>query len=130
LGSVALGRPQAFTMFNIQAAGTITPDPGLNGASFQLQFLICDQPDCGGQIKIDTRILQHDDSASPTQVLATASFGVTTHNAAPVVLTNLRPENASGTLYLAVALKLVRSPSAGTPPFTGRLNLLRVSVLP
>jgi len=58
LGSVSLGRPRTFSLFNIQAAGTISPDPDLNGAAFQLQFLVCDQPDCTGDIKYDTRILQ------------------------------------------------------------------------
>src|ERR1700755_596099 len=50
LGTVLLGQPRTFTVFNIQAAGTITPDPDLYGASFQLQFLICDKADCTGDL--------------------------------------------------------------------------------
>ncbi|MGA2371942.1 MAG: hypothetical protein ABSG11_14855 [Candidatus Korobacteraceae bacterium] len=128
LGSVSLGRPRTFSLFNIQAAGTISPDPDLNGAAFQLQFLVCDQPDCTGDIKSDTRILQDSDSATPSQLIATRSFGVSTHNVRPVVLSDLQPRNSSGTLYLAVALKLLHSSNA--KPFAGRLNLLRVDVMP
>jgi len=128
LGSVALGKPRTFSMFDIQAAGYITPDPDLNGATFQLRFWICDQPDCSGDIRSTTRILPDADSVSPAQVIATRSFGVSTHNAEPVVLTDLKPRTSAGILYLAVSLKLVRG--SGTTPFVGKLNLLRVDVMP
>ncbi len=129
LGSVVLGKPQVFTTFNIQAAGTITPDPALNGAAFQLHFLICDQPDCTGDIVTDTRILPDAESATPSQVIATRSFGVKTHNVDPVVLSGLQRQNPTRVLYLAVALELLPT-STSTTRFTGRLNLLRVDVLP
>jgi hypothetical protein len=129
LGWVSLGRPQVFRVFNIQAAGTIAPDPDLNAAAFQLQFLICDLPDCSGDIRSDARILPDSDSAVPAQVLATRSFGVSTHNTAPVVLTDLRPRDPNGVLYLAVALKLLHG-STAAGAFTGKLNLLRVDVAP
>lgn len=128
LGSVSLGRPRTFSMFNVQAAGTITPDPDLNGAAFQVQFLICDQPDCTGEIKSDARILQDSDSATPSQLIATRSFGVSTHSVRPVMLSDLQPRNPSGTLYLAVALKLLHR--SNPKPFIGRLSLLRVDVMP
>src|SRR5580692_2441053 len=56
LGSVSLGTQRVFTMFKIQATGTIAPDPDASGAAYQLQFLICDQPDCTGEIRRDARI--------------------------------------------------------------------------
>ncbi len=128
LGSVSLHRQRTFTMFNVQAAGAITPDPELNGAEFQLLLLICDRPDCSGDIHSGATILHDSDSTAPTQVIATGSFGVSTHNRAPVVLggyPNLSPEDP---LYLAVALKRLHGPA--DIPFTGRLNLLRVDVMP
>jgi len=128
LGSVSLGRPRNYSMFNIQAAGTITPDPDLTGTAFQVQFLICDQPDCSGEIKSDARILQASDSATPSQMIATGSFGVSTHNVRPIALSDLQPRNSSGSLYLALALKLLNS--SKPKPFAGRLSLLRVDVIP
>ncbi len=128
LGSVSLGQQRRFTMFNIQAAGTITPDPEMNAAAFQLQFLICDQPDCQGDIRRDARILPEADAASQTRVLATKSFGVSTHNVQPVDLTGYRPNTTSGILYLAVVLKSLRTP--GNTAFAAKLNLLRVDVMP
>jgi hypothetical protein len=127
LGSVSLGRERSFTTFNIQAAGTITPDPERN-AAFQLQFLICDQPDCQGEIRRDARILPEADAASQARVLATKSFGVSTHNVQPVDLTGYRTNTQSGVLYLAVVLKSLRSP--GNTAFAAKLNLLRVDVMP
>lgn len=115
-------------MFNIQAAGTIAPDPDLNGASFQLQFLICDEPDCSGAVRSAMRILPDADSTIPAQVIATRSFGVRTHSAQPVVLTDFKPGNPNGVLYLAAALKLLHN--SGPTPFTARLSLLRVDVMP
>jgi hypothetical protein len=126
LGAVSLGRPRNFSMFNIQAAGTITPDPDLNGAAFQVQFLICDQPDCTGEIKSDARTLRGWDPATASQMIATRSFGISTNNAGRVVLADLQPRNSSGTLYLAVVLKTLH----GSRAFVGRLNLLRVDVMP
>ena len=114
-------------MFNIQAAGTVTPDPDLNGAAFLVQFLVCDQPDCTGEIKSNARILQDSDLATAPPVIATRSFGVSTHSIGPVVLSDLKPRNSSGTLYLAVALKLLHS---NPKPFAGRLSLLRIDVMP
>jgi len=128
LGSVVLGKPRTFSMFNIQAAGTITPDPELNGAEFQLQFLICDQPDCTGDIKTVTRILPDADAATATQVIATRSFGVSTHNVQPVALTDFRPRNPGGVLYLAAALRLLHG--SGPTAFTAKLSLLRIDVMP
>lgn len=128
LGSVLLGQPRSFSMFNIQAAGTITPDPDLNGAAFQLQLLICDQPDCSGDLRWPMRILPDADASTGTQVMATRSFGVSTHNVDPVVLTDLRPKSATGVVFLAAALRVMHSP--GTTPFAAKLNLLRVDVLP
>ncbi|MFZ0314786.1 MAG: hypothetical protein WAL85_18930 [Candidatus Korobacteraceae bacterium] len=128
LGSVSLGRPRNFTMFNIQAAGTITPDPDLSGAAFQVQFLVCDEPDCSGQLKSDARIVQASDAATSSPMIATRSFGVSTQNVRPVVLSDLQPRNSSGSLYLALALKLLHS--ANPRPFAGRLSLLRVDVIP
>jgi hypothetical protein len=115
-------------MFNIQAAGTITPDPDLNGASFQLQFLICDKADCTGDLHWAMRILPDADAGAATRVIATGSFGVTTHNVDPVVLTNLKPAPANGVLYLAAVIRVVNAPA--TTPFSAKLNLLRVDVLP
>jgi hypothetical protein len=128
LGSVSLGKQRAFTMFNIQAAGTIIPDPDLNGAAFQLEFLVCDQPDCTGDLRTDTRILQNAESGAPAQVIATRSFGVTTHSAGQVTMPELPPRNSNGSFYLAVALKTLRN--SGSAQFRGKLNLLRVDVLP
>jgi hypothetical protein len=128
LGSVVLGQPRSFSMFNIQAAGTITPDPDLNGASFQLQFLICDKADCTGDLHWAMRILPDADAGAATRVIATGSFGVTTHNVDPVVLTNLKPAPANGVLYLAAVIRVVNAPA--TTPFSAKLNLLRVDVLP
>lgn len=128
LGSVLLGQPRSFSMFNIQAAGTITPDPDLNGAGFQLQLLICDQPDCSGALRWPMRILPDADASTGTQVMATRSFGVSTHNVDPVVLSDLRPKSATGVLFLAAALRVMQAP--GTTPFAAKLNLLRVDVLP
>jgi hypothetical protein len=128
LGSVLLGQPRSFSMFNIQATGTITPDPDLNSAAFQLQLLICDQPDCSGDLRWPMRILSDADASSGAQVLATRSFGISTHNVDPVVLTDLKPKSATGILFLAAALRVVHSP--GTIPFNAKLNLLRVDVLP
>jgi hypothetical protein len=128
LGSVLLGQPRSFSMFNIQATGTITPDPDLNGAAFQLEFLICDQPDCTGDLHWPMRVLPQADAASGAQVFATRSFGVSTHNVDPVVLTNLKPQTATGVLYLAASLRVIHGPA--TTPFAAKLNLLRVDVLP
>jgi hypothetical protein len=128
LGSVSLGRQRSFTTFNIQAAGSITPDPEMNGAAFQLQFLICDQPDCQGEIRRDARILPEANAASQARVLATKSFGLSTHNIQPVDLTGYRSKTPSGVLYLAVVLKSLRTP--GNMAFTAKLNLLRVDVMP
>jgi len=128
LGSVLLGRPRSFSVFNIQATGTITPDPDLNGASFELQFLICDQPDCSGNLRWPMRILADADAASGAQVVATRSFGLNTHNVQPVVLTDLKPAPANGVIFLAAVVRVVRSPT--TPAFAAKLNLLRVDVLP
>jgi hypothetical protein len=126
LGSVSLGKQRNFTMFNIQAAGKISPDPDLNGAAFQLQFLICDQPDCGGDIKVDMRVLQTADSAAQAQLIATRSFGVSTHSSGQVTMPELPHPDAN--LYLAAALKSLRDTAVGQ--FRGKLNLLRVEVLP
>ena len=115
-------------MFNIQATGTITPDPDLNGAAFQLEFLVCDQPDCGGTLRWPMRILPDADASRGAEVIATSSFGVSTHNVEPVVLTDLHPRPASGVLFLAAALRVLHSP--GTTTFAAKLNLLRVDVLP
>ena len=115
-------------MFNIQVAGTITPDPELNGAAFQLQLLVCDQPDCSGDLRWPMRILSDADASTGTQVLATRSFGISTHNVDPVVLSDLRPKPATGALFLAAALRVMHSP--GSMPFAAKLNLLRVDVLP
>ena len=128
LGSVSLGQQRRFTMFNIQAAGDITPDPEMNAAAFQLQFLICDQPDCQGEIRRDARILPEASAASQARVLATKSFGVSTHNVQPVDLSGYLTNAPSGILYLAVVLKSLRTPS--NTAFTARLNLLRVDVMP
>jgi hypothetical protein len=128
LGSVLLGKPRVFTTFNIQTTGTITPDPEIAGETFELQFLICDQPDCTGEIKTDARILPDSDSEMPTELIARRSFGVSTHNAKPVVLTNLQPSGPPRALYLAVALKTLHN--VGSARFTGRVNLLRVDLLP
>lgn len=128
LGSVLLGEQRSFTMFNIQAAGTITPDPDLNGAAFQLRFLICDRPDCTGELRTETRILRNADATSPTQVLATRSFGVTTHSAGEVTMPVLATGDPHMPLYLAVALKSLHVSSKAS--FRGQLNLLRVDVLP
>jgi hypothetical protein len=128
LGSVSLGEQRSFTMFNIQAAGTITPDPDLNGAAFQLRFLICDRPDCSGELRTETRILRNADATAPTQVLATRSFGVTTHSAGEVTMPALPETEPHAPLYLAVALRPLRLPSNAS--FRAQLNLLRVDVLP
>lgn len=128
LGSVLLGRPRSFSMFNIQVTGTITPDPDLNGAGFQLQFLICDQPDCSGDLRWPMRILPDADASTGAQVIATQSFGLSTHNVEPVVLTDLRPRPANGVIFLAAVVRVMHSP--GTPVFAAKLNLLRVDVLP
>lgn len=128
LGSVLLGRPRSFSMFNIQATGTITPDPDLNGAGFQLQFLICDQPDCSGNLRWPMRILPDADASTGAQVIATQSFGLSTHNVEPVVLTDIRPKPANGVIFLAAVVRVTHSP--GTPAFAAKLNLLRVDVLP
>lgn len=128
LGSVVLGQPRSFSMFNIQAAGTISPDPDLNGASFQLQFLICDKADCTGDLHWAVRILPDADAGAATRVMATGSFGVTTHNAGPVVLTNLKPAPVNGVLYLASVIRTVNSPA--NTSFSAKLNLFRVDVLP
>ena len=128
LASVSLGEQRSFTMFNIQAAGTITPDPDLNGAAFQLRFLICDRPDCTGDLRTETRILRNADATAPTQVLATRSFGVTTHSAGEVIMPGLPASDANAPLYLAVALKSLRVSSKAS--FRAQLNLLRVDVLP
>ncbi len=128
LGSVSLGKQRYFTMFNIQAAGTISPNPNLNGAAFQLQFLICDQPDCSGDIKTNIRILADADSASPARVIATRSFGVSTHSTRPVALTDYKTRTPNDDLYLAVALKPLHG--SGTTPFAAKLTLLRVDVMP
>ena len=128
LGSVLLGQPRSFSLFKIQAAGNIIPDPNLNGASFQLQFLICDKPDCSGDLHWAVRILPDADAGAATQVIATRSFGVSTHNAEPVVLTNLKPKPINDVLYLAAVIRVANSPS--TTQFSAKLNLLRVDVLP
>lgn len=128
LGSISLGAQRTFSTFDIQAAGTITPAPDPNGAAFQVEFLICDQPECTGDIRSDARILGNSGSQLPTQVLATQSFGISAHNTKPVVLTEFQPRNSDGALFLALALKTVRSP--GTISFTGKMNLLRVDVVP
>lgn len=128
LGSVSLGTQRTFTMFNIQAAGTITPDPDLNGAAFQLRFLICDRSDCTGELTTETRILRTNDSTSPAQVIATRSFGVTTHSDGEVTMPELSSRNPDTPLYLAVALKSLRT--SGNTSFRAQLNLLRVDVLP
>ena len=128
LGTVRLGQPRTFKVFNIQAAGVISPDPDLNGASFQLQFLICDKADCTGDLHWAVRILPDANAGAATRVIASRSFGVSTHNAEPVVLTNLKPKPANDVLYLAAVIRVVNSPT--TTPFSGKLNLLRVDVLP
>jgi len=128
LGSVLLGKPRSFSMFNIQATGNITPDPDLNGAAFQLEFLVCDQPDCSGKLRQPMRILPDADASAGAQILAARSFGVSTHNVEPVVLSDLRPLTSTGVLFLAAVLQVQHSP--GTTAFAAKLNLLRVDVLP
>ena len=128
LGSVLLGPPRSFSMFNIQAAGTISPDPDMNGGSFQLQFLICDKADCTGDLHWAVRILPDADAGAATRVIATHSFGVNTHNVDPVVLTNLKPKPINDVLYLAAVIRVVSSPPATA--FSAKLNLLRVDVMP
>lgn len=127
LGSLSLGTQRSFTMFDIQAAGKISPNPDSNNAAFQLEFLICDQPDCSGNIRVNTRVLQTVDSSSPAELIATQSFGVSTHNAGTV---SLPPpsQNTAGNLYLAAALKSLHDIAAGQ--FRGTLTLLRVDVMP
>jgi hypothetical protein len=128
LGAVLLGKPRSFSMFNVQATGTINPDPEMNGASFQLEFLICDQPDCSGDLHWPMRILPQADAAGGAQVLATRSFGVSTHNVEPVILTDVRPKPATGVLFLAATLRVLHSPA--NLSFAAKLNLLRVDLLP
>ncbi len=129
LGSVLLGKPRTFNVFDIQASGTITPDPAQHETAYQIQFLICDQPDCSGEIHTATRILSQADSTAPAQVIATGSFGVKSHSVAPVSLTGFQPHTSSGNLYLAVALRLVHSGDSRLQ-FSSKLNLLRVDVMP
>lgn len=128
LGSILLGKPRSFSMFNLQATGTITPDPDLNGAAFQLEFLLCDQPDCSGDLHWPLRILPDSDASRGAQLLATHSFGVSTHNVEPVVLTDVRPKPVNGVLFLAACLRVLHAPA--NVAFAAKLNLLRVDVLP
>jgi hypothetical protein len=128
LGAVSLGRQRSFSMFNVQASGSITPNPELYGAAFQLQLLICDQADCDGDVRSATRMLEGSDGDFAAQILATQSFGISTHNGAPVVLNGYKPRDPGGPLYLAVALRVLHSPQETR--FTGKLNLLRVDVMP
>jgi len=128
LASVLLGKPRSFSMFNIQVAGTISPDPEVNGAAFQLELLVCDQPDCSGNLHWPMRILPDADAVRGTQLLATRSFGISTHNVDPVVLTDVRPQPATGVLFLAASLRVEHAPA--NVPFSAKLNLLRVDVLP
>jgi hypothetical protein len=127
-GAISLGQQRSFSMFNVQATGSITPDPDLNGAAFQLQLLVCDQPDCNGDVRSATRMLEGSATDSAAQIIATRSFGISTHNAAPVVLNGFKPRNPGGPLYLAVAMRVLHSPEKTR--FTGKLNLLRVDVMP
>jgi hypothetical protein len=128
LGSILLGKPRSFSMFNLQATGTITPDPDLNGAAFQLEFLLCDQPDCSGDLHWPLRILPDSDASRGAQLLATHSFGVSTHNVEPVVLTDVRPKPVNGVLFLTACLRVLHAPA--NVAFAAKLNLLRVDVLP
>lgn len=128
LASVRLGPPRLFSMFNLQAAGDISPDPDMSGAEFDLLFVVCDQADCRGAVRTPVRILPDEDARHGTAVVATRSFSVRTHSTAPVDLSGFQPRNGNTDLYLAVALRVVREPS--TTPFTAQVNLLRVDVLP
>lgn len=128
LGSVSLGTQRSFAIFNIQAAGKISPDPDLNNAAFQLEFLICDQPDCGGDVRVDTRVLQTADSPTAARLIATRSFGVSTHSSGQVTMPALSQQNVDGNLYLAAALKSLRN--TAVDQFRGKLTLLRVDVMP
>jgi len=127
LATVLLGQPRKFSMFKIQAAGTITPDPASNGAEFELQFLVCDQFDCRGETRMPIRVLTREDEGEGTQIIATRAFSVTTHSGGTLDLTKLLPPNG-GELYLALSLRTVES--SDTVPFTARVSLLRVDVMP
>ncbi len=56
------------------------------------------------------------------------SFEVSIRSVRPVILSDLKPSNSNGTLYLAVALKLLHG--INPKSFSGRLSLLRVDAMP
>jgi hypothetical protein len=128
MASVSLGTTdKPLTISKIEAVGTMTTNPDLEGVSYELLFLVCDQPDCLGAVRLPV-VLWQDDWQTPLHILATKSFGIVERHVAAEVLAEHGLHRDIGNLYVAMAIKLLH----GFPivPGTATANLLRVEVVP
>jgi hypothetical protein len=128
MASVPLGTTdKPLTISKIEAAGTMTANPDLEGVSYELLFLVCDQPDCRGAVRSPV-VLWQDDWQRPLRILATKSFGIVERHVAAEVLAEQGLHRDIGILYLAMAIKLLHG--SAIVPGTATANLLRVEVVP
>jgi hypothetical protein len=107
MAAVSLGKTdKPLTITKIVAVGTMTPDPHLEAVSYELLFLVCDQPDCQGAVKSPV-VLWQDDWQTPLCLLATKSFGVEERHVESQVLAERGMHSDVGDLYVAMAIKLL-----------------------
>jgi hypothetical protein len=128
MASVSLGTTDTpLTISKIEAAGTMTTDPDLEGVSYELLFLVCDQPDCLGAVRSPV-VLRQDDWQTPLHILASKSFGIVERHVAAEVLAEQGLHRDVGHLYVAMAIKLLHG--SAFIPGTATAELLRVEVVP
>jgi hypothetical protein len=128
MASISLGTTdKPLTISKIEAVGTMTTNPDLEGVSYELLFWICDQPDCLGAVKSPI-VLWQDEWQTPLRILATKSFGIVERHVAAEVLAEQGLHRDIGNLYVAMAIKLLHG--SAIVPGTATANLLRVEVVP
>jgi hypothetical protein len=128
MASVSLGTTnKPLTISKIEAVGTMTTNPDLDGVSYELLFLVCDQPDCLGAVSSPV-VLWQDDWQTPLRILATKSFGIVERHVAAEVLAEQRLPRNVRDLYVAMAIKLLHG--SAIVPGIATANLLRVEVVP
>lgn len=128
MASVSVGRPdEPLTISKIEAMGSMTTNPELERVSYEVLFLVCDQPDCRGAVRSPV-VLWADDWKTPRQILATRSFGIVERNVESVALAEQGMRTATDKLYIAMAIKLLHG--SAFLPGTATALLLRVEVVP
>jgi hypothetical protein len=128
IASVALGKAdKPLTISKIVAVGTLSNNPAVEKVSYELLFLVCDQPDCLGAVKSPI-VLWQNDWRTPRRILATKSFGIDERHVEAEVFAKQEINGNGGDLYIAMAIKLLRGFSI--VPGTAIAEIFRVEVVP